>query len=184
MIYAGGTPGEPMDARLLLLDRGAMVSQSPDGTRKTVIGDAQDGAWSPDGTFVAFARNGDLWLANTDGSGQRRLVQTPNVAESGPSWLPSGRAVVYTADVGGRRQIRVVALPTGPTQRLAPSAGEEYSATVSRQGRLTFVSTRSGTPQIYVAQANGFGAVRFSTEAYADVHDLAWSPDGKELAYA
>jgi hypothetical protein len=184
VIYAGGTPGEPMDARLLLLDRGAIVSQSPDGTRKTLIGGAQDGAWSPDGTFVAFARNGDLWLANSDGSGQRRLVQTPNVAESGPSWLPSGKAVVYTADVGDRRQIRVVALPTGPTQRLAPSTGEEYSATVSRQGRLAFVSTRSGTPQIYVAQANGFGSVRFSTEAYADVHDLAWSPDGKELAYA
>jgi WD40 repeat protein len=184
VIYAGGTPSEPQDARLLIADRGAIVSVAPDATRKTLIADAQDAAYSPDGTFIAFARAGDIWLANSDGSGQRRLVRTPNVAESGPSWLPDGSAVVYTAGAEGSRQIRVVPLPTGTSRRLASSGAEEYSATVSRQGRLAFVSTRNGTPQIFVAQANGTGPLAFSAEAYADVHDLAWSPDGQTLAYA
>jgi hypothetical protein len=183
LIYAGGTPSEPLDARLLAVDRGAVVRIAPNGARTTLLREAQDAAYSPDGTFVAFARDGDLWLANSDGSGQRRLVQTPNVAESGPSWLPNGQAIVYTAAVNGLRQIRVVTLPTGPTARIAPSSAEEYSGVVSRQGRLAFVSTRSGTPAIYVAQPNGYGATRFSAEAYSDVHDLAWSPDGRELAY-
>jgi lysyl oxidase/dipeptidyl peptidase IV (DPP IV)-like protein/WD40 repeat protein len=183
LIYVGGTPSEPLDARVLAVDRGAIVRIAPTGSRTTLIREAQDAAYSPDGTFVAFARDGDLWLANSDGSGQRRLTQTPNVAESRPSWLPDGTAIVYTAGVSGLRQIRVVTLPTGPSQRLAASTAAEYSGVVSRQGRLAFVSTRSGTPQIYVAQPNGDGATPFSAEAYTDVHDLAWSPDGTELAY-
>src|SRR4051794_31875356 len=135
VIYAGGTPSEPQDARLLVADRGAVVAVAPDSTRKTLIADAQDAAYSPDGTFVAFARDGDLWLANSDGSGQRRLAKTPNVAESGPSWLADGSAVVYTAEVHGSRQIRLVPLPTGLSRRLAASGAEEYSATLSRQRR-------------------------------------------------
>jgi len=183
VIYAGGTPSEPLDVRMLAVDRSAIVRIAPTGTRTPLIRDAQDAAYSPDGTFVAFARDGDLWLANSDGSGQRRLAATPDVAEAGPSWLPNGKAIVYTAEVNGSRQIRVVSLPTGPSKRIAASSAEEYSGVVSRQGRLAFVSTRNDTPQIFVAQSNGYGATRFSTEAFADVHDLAWSPDGTELAY-
>ena len=152
-----------------------------------MLENAQDAAYSPDGTFVAFARGGELWLANADGSGQRRLLTTPNVEEWAPSWLPDGSAIVYSARVAERRQIRVLRLPTGLSVRLAGSNGEEYGATVSPTGRLAFVSTRSGTPAIYAAQPTGVGTTPFDTTPpaapYADVHDLAWSPDATKLAY-
>jgi hypothetical protein len=184
---AVGVQPEPRDARMLVAVSGAIVAQAPDGTRRPLLQDAQDAAYSPDGTFVAFSRAGDLWLANADGSGERRLAATPNVEEWKPSWLPSGTAIVYTASVAGRRQVRVFRLPTGPSQRLAGSNGEEYGGSVSRGGRLGFVSTRSGVPAVYVAQSDGTGAAPFDTTApatpFADVHDLAWSPDGKALAY-
>lgn len=175
---------EPRDLRLLVRNSGSVFAQGPQGKRTRLLWDAQDAAYSPDGTLVAFARDGDLWLANADGSGQRRLAATPKVEEWGIGWLPDGTSLVYTARFEERRQIRVFRLPTGPSKRLAPSNGEEYGATVSRPGRLAFVSTRSGAPVVYAAQANGFGAAAFSTTTYADVHDLAWSPDGAKLAYA
>jgi hypothetical protein len=82
----------------------------------------------------------------------------------------------------------VFTLPTGPSKRIADSGAEEYGATVSRQGRLAFVSTRSGAPLVYTALSNGFGAKLFDTTPpavpFADVHDLAWSPDGTKLAYS
>jgi hypothetical protein len=161
---------------MLVVDNGALVVQ---GGQRLLAAD--DAAYSPDGTLIAFARRGDLWVANSDGSGQRRLTTTPAVVESGPTWLPKGNAIVYTADVGGKRQLRVVPLPKGHSTRTEASAGEEYSAAVSRQGRIAFVSTRSGTPQILV----GDDAAPFDTTSpgYADVHDLAWSPEGKLLAY-
>jgi dipeptidyl aminopeptidase/acylaminoacyl peptidase len=179
---------EPRQARMIVTAGSGIAAQTPGGTRKPLLKDAQDAAYSPDGTFVAFARGGDLWLANADGGGTRRLAATPNVQEWKPSWLPSGAAVVYTASVQGRRQIRVFELPTGPSKRLAPSNAEEYGAAVSRQGRLAFVSTRSGVPVVYAAQPTGFGAAVFDAAPpatpFGDMHDLAWSPDGKALAYS
>jgi hypothetical protein len=189
MIAAEATPKpEPRDLRMLVSVGSSVLAQTPAGSRKLLLKDARDAAYSPDGTLVAFVRDGDLWLANADGSGERRLASTPNVEESSPSWLPSGEAIVYTTSQDDRRQIHVVQLPTGPSKRIAASSTEEYDATVSRQGRLAFVSTRSGVPAVYVAQANGFGATAFDTTApvtpFADLHDLAWSPDGTTLAYS
>jgi len=179
---------EPRDARLLAAVTGGVVAVTPEGTRKPLIPNAQDAAYSPDGTLVAFARGGDLWLANADGTGGRPLVETPNVTEWGPSWLPDGRSLVYTAELDGNRQIRVVQIASEQTKRIAPSDAEEFAATVSRRGRLAFVSTRSGTPTVYVAQPNGFGATAFDTTPpatpFAGIHDLAWSPDGAKLAYS
>jgi hypothetical protein len=159
---------EPHDSRLLVVDRGAVVVEG-----KRLLGDAGDAAYSPDGTLVAFARDGDLWLANADGSGQRRLARTPNVVEWGPSWLPSGDAVVYTAAVGGERQIRVFKLPVGPSRKLADGSG----AVVSSTGRIAYVVDRT---TVTVA-GQPFDA---SPAAFTEVTDLAWSPDGRFLAYS
>jgi fructose-specific component phosphotransferase system IIB-like protein len=179
---------EPREARMLVGVGSSVLAQTPAGTRKVLLKGAREAVFSPDGTLVAFIRAGDLWTANSDGTGERRLVASPNVVESSPSWLLDGRALVYTATVDGRRHIRVLQLPTGPSKRIAASNAEEYDAAISAQGRLAFVSTRSGVPAVYVAQPNGFGATAFDTTPpatpFTDIHDLAWSPDGTKLAYS
>ncbi len=198
---------EPHAPRLLVRRGGAIVSIAPGGARRTLLESGRDVAYSPDGTLIAFVRNGDLWTANADGSGRRRLARTPDVAESGPAWLQDGKSIVYTANVGGRRQIRVFRLPTGPSRQVAGSGGEEWSPAVSRTGRLAFVSNRGGAPAVYVARADGSDAALFHpapppettptdttptgtttpspTEPAppAGLRDLAWSPDGRRLAY-
>ena len=178
---------EPRDARMLVASGGAIVTIAPDSTRTRVLDDAQDAAYSPDGTLIAFARSGDLWLANADGSGQRRIFATPNVPEWGPSWTPDGQVLVYSARVDGRRQIRLVQLPTGQSVRIAPSDAEEWSPAVSPAGRLAFASSRGGAPAIYVSAVDGKNIAAFDVTAPevppADIRDLAWSPDSNRLAY-
>jgi hypothetical protein len=155
---------------LLTVQRGALVAAG-----RQVVADAQDGAYSPDGTLLAFVRGGDLWLANSDGTGRRRLTTTTHVVESAPSWLPSGNGIVYTAQSGGAPQIRLFRLPTGPSRRLA--AGSD--AAVSATGRLAVVVLRNGAPEIDVGGRPFDPATRF-----AQIGDLSWSPDGSELAYS
>ena len=62
-------------------------------------------AWSPDGTQLAFAhaRTGagretvDLYVANADGSGTKRLThERVGVVSHHPSWSPDGGSIVYT----------------------------------------------------------------------------------------
>ena len=163
MIYA-----EPHALRMLVAIHGGISANG-----KQLISDADDAAYSPDGTLIAFVREGDLWLANSDGSGQRRLVRTPNVAEWKPSWLPDGSAIVYTADVDGAKQVRVFKLPVGPSQKLYDGGGAAVSAT----GKIAYV-------------ANGHtimvGAQPFDTTptTYAQIANLWWSPDGTKLVYS
>jgi TolB protein len=62
----------------------------PDGTRKKFI--AQDGyspVFSPDGRRIAFDRNGDLYKAKSDGSGEPGVVGGPaESSELAPDWGP------------------------------------------------------------------------------------------------
>jgi hypothetical protein len=157
---------EPHAVELLRVQDNALMVGA-----KQLIGDANDGAFSPDGTLVAFVREGDLWLANSDGTGQRRLAATPKVVEWGPSWLPDGSAIVYSAQTPeGARQVRVFRLPTGPSQKLADGT----AAAVSSQGKVAFVTAG----KVVVG-----GRPWDDTTAFSQIADLAWSPDGSTLAY-
>ena len=180
-------PPEPRDARMLVESGGATVAVAPDGTRRRLLDAGGDDAYSSDGTLIAFVRAGDLWLANADGSGQRRLAATPNAAESQPSWSRDGTQLAYTATIAGQRQIRVFALPTGPSVRIEASGSEEWSATYSRSGRLAFVSTRYGAPTVYVDRPAGADPTPFDSTPAAvpptDIRHLRWSPEGKRLVY-
>jgi Tol biopolymer transport system component len=43
--------------------------------------------WSPNGAFIAYAREGDIWVMNSDGSNQHPITSTPET-EGAPDWQP------------------------------------------------------------------------------------------------
>ena len=56
---------------------------------------AHDGAWSPDGKRMVFARGEELYLAGSDGSEPRKLATTPGRA-SWVRWSPDGARLRFT----------------------------------------------------------------------------------------
>ena len=88
--------GNPSPAQL-------WVANADGSSPKAVFADNNDygvsGAWSPDGSRIAFIRarmgaaGGDLWTVNGDGSELRRLTNTADIASV--HWLPSGRQIVF-----------------------------------------------------------------------------------------
>ncbi len=97
----------PDGRRLMLFDRSNLIVVDADGGRKRVLARLQRGpqgalqdpapAWAPDGRSVVFSQlraavadRSDLWIVRADGSGRRRLTQSPGL-DTDPSWQPSRR---------------------------------------------------------------------------------------------
>jgi Tol biopolymer transport system component len=68
------------------------------------------GAWSPDGSTIAFTRgtgirNGvlvfEVWVMNADGSGEHRLAALPGASAEAPAWSPDGTDVAFIGTEGG-----------------------------------------------------------------------------------
>lgn len=91
---------------------GALVVFNADGSGRVdlseIIGghDAgvndQDPRWSPDGSKIAFLRyreenlEGDIWVADADGSNAVRLTDTPNDRKFELLWSPDGSTLYYS----------------------------------------------------------------------------------------
>ena len=84
---------------------------------------------------------------------------------------------------GGASQIAVLDLATGERRRLAAQAGaDDHSARPSpTRDEVAFVSTRSGRPQIHIAQLDGEG-VRRLADIPGSTFAPRWSPGGERLA--
>jgi len=107
------TPGASPDGRRIAFSRAvpkhpggsayspwSIYLMDVDGSHLTRIttGSGSDGdtfpTFSPDGSLIAFNRNGAIDVMNADGSGIRQLVGPAAEAE-GLNWSPDGRSIVY-----------------------------------------------------------------------------------------
>ena len=51
-------------------------------------------AWSPDGSRLAFSRDGDIWVIDADGANETQLTDTA-VPVGDPLWSPGGESIAY-----------------------------------------------------------------------------------------
>jgi dipeptidyl aminopeptidase/acylaminoacyl peptidase len=70
-----------------------------DGTGAAVLTIGDYPSWSPDGTRIAFANNGNLATIRLDGSGLTQLTSTG--LDEIPSWSPDGTKLVFDRYVTG-----------------------------------------------------------------------------------
>jgi Tol biopolymer transport system component/imidazolonepropionase-like amidohydrolase len=133
-------------------------------------------AISPDGTRIAFAALGDLWLVSTRESEPTPVQLTSDVAiETHPVWAPDGQSLAFSSDRDGAIALWVRDLRTGDDRRLVADAS---SAAWSPDGtRLAYLD---GDSRLRV--------VRVASREERQAHDRlfepgrpSWSPDGRAV---
>jgi hypothetical protein len=88
-LLIGSSPETPVEHPMWIL---SVLGGSP---RR--LGDiaGQDAEWTPDGKGFVYGRGADVCLANSDGTGSRKLLTTPGFA-SGFRWSRDGRVIRFT----------------------------------------------------------------------------------------
>jgi hypothetical protein len=155
------------------------------GTGGGFIADAaNDPAWSPDGTRIAFTSDRhvlpEVYIANADGTNPLRL--TAGGINSHPAWSPDGSRIAFVSQRDGNPELYVVnADGTNPVRLTNHPATDGDPAWSPDGSRIAFSSLRNGDQNIFVMNADGSGVTRLTTGG-AD-YQPALSPDGRSLAF-
>ncbi len=133
---------------------------------------------------IAFVYAGDLWIADIDGKGVRRLT-TDQGLESNPVFAPDESLLAFSAEYDGNIDVYVVPVDGGVPKRLTWHPGIDVVRGFTPDGSsVLFISPRSVFTRRYtqlftVSLQGGFPASLKIPHAYK----ATYSPDGKRMAY-
>jgi len=163
---------------------------------------AEDPAWSPDGRRIAYVvvenaggGRSDVWVMNGDGSNPTRLTEGPGASLS-PTWSPNGSRIAYTHSAPGQADQVWIMDANGSNARAftycdPPECLRDGSPAWSPDGeRIAFVRVSGAgaivpvSVMVWPIDRSGSKPEDVSLEGATWASDLAWSPDGSELAFA
>ena len=164
---------------------------NPDGTGVTQLTSDKEfqeisPSASPDGSRIVFNRFGqetnDLWVVNVDGSGAAKLIDRADA----PAWSRDGSKIAFEAYPG---PMLSVANQDGTGAQAIVDLDHAGLFAISAMAwapdgtHIVFSAfTKVATARVYVVGADGSGLSEIvSGEDF--LGGVAWSPDGKKIAY-
>jgi TolB protein len=115
--------------------------------------------WSPGGSELAFTsdRTGSpqIYVVSADGGGARR-ISVDSYADR-PTWSPAPfNEIAYAARSGPGYDIKIYDVASGERRQITFGEGSNESPAFAPNGRhLAFMSTRSGSSQVYTIARDG-----------------------------
>jgi tricorn protease len=141
-------------------------------------------ALSPDGTELAFASGGDLWIAPATGGAAHLLLSDP-AEESRPLYSPDGSRLAFQSTRTGTNDIYVLTFATGALQRITyTDAGVTLDAWSHDGQWLYFTSTANDVDaqgDIFRVRSTGGTPLEVSSEQYLNEFESTPWPDGKSI---
>jgi eukaryotic-like serine/threonine-protein kinase len=118
------------------------------------------GAWSPDGNRIAYSKDNEVFVANSDGGESRRLFTTAGMCDD-LRWSPDGTILRFTANdpKTNNRSIWQASSDGGNLHALLPgwnNPPNECCGAWTPDGRyFVFQATRDGTANVWALREGG-----------------------------
>ena len=133
---------------------------------------------------IAFAYANDLWVANIDGSGVRRLTSHPGI-ESGPHFSRDGRTIAFTGRYEGNTDVYAVPTEGGVPRRLTYHPGRDVALGFTPDDKsVLFSSPREVYTgrylQLFTAPMTGEAVTKLPVP---HATKAAFSQDGRKIVY-
>jgi tricorn protease len=176
--------------------REAPISLPDDNTRARVrVADVKDEirdvdpagqidyALAPNGKRTLVSARGDIFSIPTEYGATRDLTGTQGVDEDHPAWSPDGKTIAYTTDASGAQQIAIRPAEGGPETLLTHfTEGYFYGPIFSRDGKTLAFSDNAH--KLWIVRTDGGPPRQVAQDKLSEIHDQAFSPDGRWLAYS
>ena len=139
--------------------------------------------WTRDGRRIVYGTDEGLRVIPVSGS---RSVEPVPLIEGAIIGLSLGRHLIYSRQVIDnniwRAEIRPPGLPLGvPVRLIASTRADNWPRYSPDSKNIVFGSNRSGTWEIWTAQANGSNPLKLTLLQGPSV--MNWSPDGQRIAF-
>jgi TolB protein len=137
-------------------------------------------------TKIAFKKevgpgHGEIYVADFDGHNQQEVTHDGTIVAS-PAWVPGHLALYYTT-YHPDPEIIYNSLSSGQRTVVARYSGLNTAPALSPDGTtLAMVLSRSGSPNIWVANANGSNPRKLTNTT--EDSSPCWSPDGQWICFA
>lgn len=151
-------------------------------------------SWSPDGAWIAYESEGDIWSVNVHSGAERRLSTTALVTSHGrpdrsPVWSPDGHRIAFVSSRWERTAIYVMDSrgERMGIRQITPDGFGGAEPTWSPDGKYLLFTARNGSSfyaqGIYRVPASGGRPIRITPNDQS-FNDLpSFSADGRVVAY-
>jgi dipeptidyl aminopeptidase/acylaminoacyl peptidase len=157
-----------------------------DGKRNRFLTEGSSARWSPDGTRIAFLREGEprgsqLFVRWMDAEGATTQITRVEETPGEPAWSPDGQSIAFAMNVDKSESPFRVTLPSRPE-------GAKWTADPKIVTRLGYRRDRqgyidAGYRHLFLVPATG-GTPRQLTDGDWNHSGTAWTPDGREILFS
>ena len=129
--------------------------------------------WSPNGSKIAFTSDRDgnfeIYVMNTDGSGQVNLTNSP-FADADSDWSPAGDQLLFTSNRSGNGDIWLMQADGSVARQLTFDPGTDLGPAWSPDGtQIVFTGVPApGMDDIFAMNADGSNRTRLTSNPTGD----------------
>jgi hypothetical protein len=140
--------------------------------------------WSPDNTRLMYTNASNLFIANVDGSGLRKIDTGSAQVISPSGWLPDNQTIVYAVMGGDGFTFTTHNLQSGETKKLFTIQNKAGFGAISPDGQwISFADRIFGANNwgIFISRLDGSERRLVVEPEVSTTFASVWSPDGQWL---